>query len=871
MDDDAAVITHHIVDDRSAAEFRQVADETLAVTVDDNDTEVSRSIALLPATVDEDDGTVDILVAVDLGEVLRDRSYILQAAPARRDEDFTGGERVDGDLPGQAVFTLPLRLTLIDDEVVEDDERVAISFEVVNPGGDVVEFARSADLTIVDNDGPGVRTSTAALTVSEDGVQEYTLQLNRRPTAEVTVVVASSNPEVTMSPPSLTFTPQNWDTAQTVTVSALPDGDGVDDRAVLTHTATSDDDDYDDIAIGEVVVTVPAGTPRRPDPGTGSTGSSGGGGGGGGGGSPANRAPETGGILAAATVAVGASLAIDLSEAFEDADGDELAYGAESSDETVAAVSVDGATLTVRGASPGTATITVTATDPDDESASQTFRVTVVAAGTAPQTNDGLGTTVWLFASASDPMRQGFVRVLNHSDAGGTATVAATDDAGRTYEPLTLTLGPRQTAPFNSDDLESGNAAKGLAGGTGPGTGGWRFEVDSATLDVEALGYLRTADGFVTAMVATAPADADGTRHVATFNPASNVNQVSHLRLVNPHGEEAVATVAGVDDAGRSPGSAVELTLPAGTACTVDAAELETGRGLACGSPQAGLGDGAGKWRLAVESDPPLVAMSLLSSPTGHLTNLSGTAAPDADGTHHVHLFPSASDPLGRQGFVRVRNLSDERGTVTIVARDDTDREYETLTLALGAGQTRPFNSDDLELGNAAKGLTGSTGSGTGAWRLALSSGDVEFEANAYIRTAEGFLTAMNASAPAADRVHRIAFFNPGSNANQASVLRLVNPGTRSAVATVTGTDDGGASPGTAVRVLVPAGDAVELTAAELESGAAAAITAGALGDGRGKWRLRVEANADIVALSLLSSPTGHLTNLSRADPTRAD
>ena len=31
------------------------------------------------------------------------------------------------------------------------------------------------------------------------------------------------------------------------------------------------------------------------------------------------------------------------------------------------------------------------------------------------------------------------------------------------------------------------------------------------------------------------------------------------------------------------------------------------------------------------------------------------------------------------------------------------------------------------------------------------------------------------------------------------------------------------------------------------------------------------EANRDIVVLSLLSSPTGHLTNLSRADPTRTD
>ena len=37
-----------------------------------------------------------------------------------------------------------------------------------------------------------------------------------------------------------------------------------------------------------------------------------------------------------------------------------------------------------------------------------------------------------------------------------------------------------------------------------------------------------------------------------------------------------------------------------------------------------------------------------------------------------------------------------------------------------GAGQTAHFDSDDLELGNRAKGLSGRTGAGAGAWRLTL-------------------------------------------------------------------------------------------------------------------------------------------------------
>ena len=38
---------------------------------------------------------------------------------------------------------------------------------------------------------------------------------------------------------------------------------------------------------------------------------------------------------------------------------------------------------------------------------------------------------------------------------------------------------------------------------------------------------------------------------------------------------------------------------------------------------EGALGDGAGKWRLVVTSEQPIQVMSLLASPTGHLTNLS--------------------------------------------------------------------------------------------------------------------------------------------------------------------------------------------------------------------------------------------------------
>ena len=462
---------------------------------------------------------------------------------------------------------------------------------------------------------------------------------------------------------------------------------------------------------------------------------------------------------------------------------------------------------------------------------------------------------VGLFPRESDMVRQGFVRVINHSAEAGEVTVAATDDGGMRAGPVVLTLAGGATAHFNSDDLEAGNADKGLPDGVGPpGEGDWRLELESQ-LDIEVLSYIRTEDGFLTAMHDVAPV-ADAEHRVAILNP----DQVSRLRLINPTAEDAEVVVTGVDDDGASPGTEIVIDLPAGESATLTPTDLETGAGV-----DGALGDGAGKWRLAVASVRPIVVMSLLSSPTGHLTNLSSVSpGADDDGSHQVPLFPSASDPLGRQGFLRIVNRSAYAGTVQVQAYDDSDVVYEIVTVAIGVGQTVHFNSDDLDLGNADKGLAGSTGAGTGDWRLALSSDDLDdIQVLAYIRHDDGFLTSMHDVAPRVEGGSRVAIFNPGSNPDQVSSLRLINPTAVDAEVTVTGIDDAGASPGTAVVLTVPAGDSRTLDAATLEDGGE--DLDGALGDGKGKWRLVVTSEQPIVVMSLMTSATGQLTNLSTA------
>ena len=477
-----------------------------------------------------------------------------------------------------------------------------------------------------------------------------------------------------------------------------------------------------------------------------------------------------------------------------------------------------------------------------------------------------LGHRVGLFPSAArwtgEKGYQGFVRVINRSDDDGEVRIDAWDDTGEHAGPVTLAIGAGETKHFNSEDLEEGNAGKGLSEGIGAGEGDWRLEFTS-TLDIEVLGYIRTGDGFLTSVHDVAPATEAGHR-VVTFNPGSNVNQASRLRVVNPGTDTAEVSIEGTDDDGVSSHGAVEFTLAPGASRTLSAKELESGEAQGLGGA---LGTGEGKWRLTVTAKQPIEVMSLLWSPTGHLTNLS--TVPDNTGsgedgvttTHSVALFPSASDPWGRQGFVRVVSRGDHAGEVHIDAWDDEGTPRAPVTLAIGGGETKHFNSEDLETGNSGKGLDGSTGSGEGDWRLVLTS-TLELDVLGYIRTEDDFLTAVHDVAPSAGAEHRVVTFNPGRNVGQVSRLRVINRGAETAEVRIEGTDDDGRSSDGAVEFTLAPEASRTLKAKELESGEAEGLS-GALGTGGGKWQLRVTAEQPIEVMSLLSSPTGHLTNLS--------
>ena len=455
--------------------------------------------------------------------------------------------------------------------------------------------------------------------------------------------------------------------------------------------------------------------------------------------------------------------------------------------------------------------------------------------------------TVPYVPTASSQGHAGLVRIESRSSRSGEVRVVAVDDAGQRVEAGRLTLGAGAAVEFEMAAMESGDAALGLTG-TGPGEGDWRLEL-STELDIEARAYARS-EGFVTALHDAALVT--GEVELPLFNPGGDARR-SVLRLANARGEPAAVSVRGVDDAGVSGGPAT-VELGPWEARSYAASELESGSAAGL---TGSLGDGDGGWRLTLSADRgSAYATNLLLDGSGVLSSVPGGVS--RGGFHRVPLFPSASDGEGRRGVVRVVNGSADSAEMSIEAFDATDRAYERLELTLAGEASGQFDSSDLEQGNAAKDLTGSTGPGEGDWWLELTSAS-DIEVLSYVDTASGPLSALRGTAgvETATGMRYEAVLLSG----EASELRLLNAGGEMVEVRVSGTDDGGA-PGGPVEVTLEPWVARTLAWGMLSEGEGG--LRGALGSGTGSWRLSLESDGEIDVLSLVRGAGGMLSDVSR-------
>ena len=128
-------------------------------------------------------------------------------------------------------------------EAEEDDDGMdaRVRLTLTASGAEYTGQEESVVVEIEDDDVAGIVLVPQEFTVDEGGDKTYEVRLSTAPSAEVTVEIASDNPNVGLDREVLTFAVSDWDEAQEVTVRAFEDDDAVDDSARLTHTASGGD------------------------------------------------------------------------------------------------------------------------------------------------------------------------------------------------------------------------------------------------------------------------------------------------------------------------------------------------------------------------------------------------------------------------------------------------------------------------------------------------------------------------------------------------------------------------------------------------------------------------------------------------------
>ncbi|MEI9950586.1 MAG: Calx-beta domain-containing protein [Pseudomonadota bacterium] len=148
------------------------------------------------------------------------------------------GQNDDSTKDGNAVYAVRITITTTDDPAYQNLPIVDV--KVVNQDDDVAGITPPKLLT-------GIDAGTKLMTTEGRGTASFSVSLTSKPKSNVILPVMSSDTgEGTVTPAMLTFTPANYATAQTVTVTGQNDDD-VDGNQMYTVTvgaSTSDDSNY---------------------------------------------------------------------------------------------------------------------------------------------------------------------------------------------------------------------------------------------------------------------------------------------------------------------------------------------------------------------------------------------------------------------------------------------------------------------------------------------------------------------------------------------------------------------------------------------------------------------------------------------------
>ena len=245
VDDDTVVLTHEV----RGGNYDTVTAASVAVTILEDD---MSALSVANAMASEGDGEMAFSVRLNLASSQTVTvEYVTAGGTATAGRDY---ETTTGTLTFSALETeQTIRVPIIDDDIDEAVETLTVM--LINASNATIKDGKATGI-ITDDDERGVTVTPTALMIREGDSASYTVVLDSEPTADVTVEIqVPEDAEVAVDVTKLTFTAEDWNQSQTVTVTAAQDADAVaDDPVALTHVVSGGD--YRSVTVASVAVTI---------------------------------------------------------------------------------------------------------------------------------------------------------------------------------------------------------------------------------------------------------------------------------------------------------------------------------------------------------------------------------------------------------------------------------------------------------------------------------------------------------------------------------------------------------------------------------------------------------------------------------------
>jgi hypothetical protein len=247
-------VTFNISVDPSGADYGTVSSQAVSVTNADDDI-AAVIVSNSPVTLQEFDSSIS-------GDLV----VVLTSEPTGPvTVTITGNDATEASLstttltftPADWFFDQVVTINGVNDNAQDGDITFDLTF---TPSGADYGAVAPATGTVntIDDDTAGVFVGGEPITVSETGSSgPLEIILGAEPSADVTIAITANDAtEAKVAPNQITFTPANWNVAQTVTVTGLNDSaiDG-DVISTVSFSSTSSDSIYNGFSIPDATVT----------------------------------------------------------------------------------------------------------------------------------------------------------------------------------------------------------------------------------------------------------------------------------------------------------------------------------------------------------------------------------------------------------------------------------------------------------------------------------------------------------------------------------------------------------------------------------------------------------------------------------------